>query len=340
MMIPSDDSLLLEANMSLNFDLTLPSAWFLVPTSVAVKHLPSATEAELKVLLWLLAAGPKATEEAACEALGLTATAVGEAVAAWVDRGVFMLSDKQIVLAPPAACVGPAAGRMTETRRPSYRFAEVEAALAQNPPLRSALLTGQSMLGRTFSSTEYEILYALGDYYGLPPETILLLFSLCRSEGKTSAKAIEERAAEWMRLGITDPADAERYIARRRSAKSAESTVRSIFGIGERRLSKKERDFISRWTEDFRYGRDMIEPAYEKCVDATGKLSFAYIDRILSSWNAKGIATPEAAAAEAPPPAKTTGRKKQDTAQAPSYDIDKFMEWNFNELFGKGDDDK
>jgi DnaD/phage-associated family protein len=116
--------------------------------------------------------------------------------------------------------------------------------------------------------------------------------------------------------------------------------VRSIFGIGERRLSKKERDFISRWTEDFRYGRDMIEPAYEKCVDATGKLSFAYIDRILSSWNAKGIATPEAAAAEVPPPAKTTGRKKQDTAQAPSYDIDKFMEWNFNELFGKGDDDK
>jgi DnaD/phage-associated family protein len=173
------------------------------------------------------------------------------------------------------------------------------------------------MLGRTFSSTEYEILYALGDYYGLPPETILLLFSLCRSEGKTSAKAIEERAAEWMRLGITDPADAERYIARRRSAKSAESTVRSIFGIGERRLSKKERDFISRWTEDFRYGRDMIEPAYEKCVDATGKLSFAYIDRILSSWNAKGIATPEAAAAEVPPPAKTTGRKKAGHRRSP-----------------------
>lgn len=326
--------------MSLNFDLTLPSAWFLVPTSVAIKHLPSATETELKVLLWLLAAGPKASEEAACEALGLTASAVGEAVAAWVDRGVFMLSDKQVALVPPAACDTPAAARRTEIRRPSYRFAEVEAALAQNPNLRSALLTGQSMLGRTFSSTEYEILYALGDYYGLPPETILLLFSLCRAEGKTSAKAIEERAAEWMRLGISDPADAERYIARRRSAKSAESTVRAVFGIGERRLSKKERDFISRWTEDFRYGRDMIEPAYEKCVDATGKLSFAYIDRILSSWNAKGIATPEAAAAEVPPPAKTSGRKKQDTAAAPSYDIDKFMEWNFNELFGKGDDEK
>ena len=326
--------------MSLNFDLTLPSAWFLVPTSIVTKYMEAASVTELKVLLWLLAAGSSASEDAACEALGLTPAAFSDCVAAWIDRGVFALADKRIVVAPPSSDLRPAAGRKTEIRRPSYRFTEVEAALKLRPDLRSALLTGQAMLGRVFSPTEYEVLYSLGDYYGLPPETIMLLFSLCKSEGQTSAKAIEDTAAEWMRLGVSTPAEAERYIIHRGVQKSAESMVRSAFGLGDRRLSKKERGFVSRWTADFRFGRDMIELAYEKCVNATGKMSFAYIDKILSSWNGKGIYTPEAAESEAPPPKRSPKKGKEDTKGAPSYDIDKFMEWNFNQLFGEGDDKK
>ena len=38
--------------------------------------------------------------------------------------------------------------------------------------------------------------------------------------------------------------------------------------------------------------------AYDRTVEATGKVSFAYIDKILAAWAAKGITTVQAAEAD------------------------------------------
>jgi DNA replication protein DnaD len=36
---------------------------------------------------------------------------------------------------------------------------------------------------------------------------------------------------------------------------------------------------------------DLISIAYDKTVDATGKLSFAYLNKILIEWHSKGLKT-------------------------------------------------
>lgn len=38
---------------------------------------------------------------------------------------------------------------------------------------------------------------------------------------------------------------------------------------------------------------EMLEIAYNKCVDNTNKLNYKYIDTILSNWAGKSISTPE-----------------------------------------------
>ncbi len=320
--------------MAYTFDITLPSAWFMVPISIVKRHLVTATEIEIKVILWLLASGEGASEEACCDILEITPSVFTNAVAAWVDRGVLAVKEKRIVLSPPTVDTPVPKKRKSETRRPSYRFEEIEAALTEKPDLKSALMTGQGILGRTFSPTEYEVLYSLSDYYGLEAEAILMLFSLCKSEGNVSLKKIEDFASKWQQLGISSATQAEQYIVKRRSRRSAESVVRTLFGLGDRKLSTRESDYIARWSETLCFEREMIKTAYERCVDTIGKLSFAYIDTILSDWKQKGITDIVAAAAETPPK-RGSKKKKVDTKSEPSYDLDGFSAWSFDAIYGE-----
>ncbi len=43
---------------------------------------------------------------------------------------------------------------------------------------------------------------------------------------------------------------------------------------------------------------DMIREAYERCVNATGKLSLHYMNKILERWHKAGITTPKGAVLE------------------------------------------
>jgi DnaD/phage-associated family protein len=76
---------------------------------------------------------------------------------------------------------------------------------------------------------------------------------------------------------------------------SAEGRIKSAFGIRDRALVQNERKYIPVWLEDYGFDIPLIQLAYERCVVATGKLSFSYINGILTNWHKNGINTPKAA---------------------------------------------
>lgn len=55
---------------------------------------------------------------------------------------------------------------------------------------------------------------------------------------------------------------------------------------------------MNRWFGEYMTPEALMKLAYDRAVEATGKVSFAYIDKILAAWAAKGITTVEAAEAE------------------------------------------
>ena len=55
----------------------------------------------------------------------------------------------------------------------------------------------------------------------------------------------------------------------------------------------------------------MLRLAYEKTVDNTGKVSFPYIHKILSTWHEKGFQKPEEALSESAPPEKQKKEEKK-----------------------------
>jgi len=70
-----------------------------------------------------------------------------------------------------------------------------------------------------------------------------------------------------------------------------EKHIRDCFGIGRRRLTKKEKEHIDKWCNVYRLDFFTIKSAYEQSIKNIGKLSFSYIDRILSDWYKSGTNT-------------------------------------------------
>lgn len=79
----------------------------------------------------------------------------------------------------------------------------------------------------------------------------------------------------------------------------AEAIAREIYGdYGiEKPLSVKDKKFFCRWVS-LGYEYEMIYIAFERCIDATGGVHIAYIDKIINNWYDHNIDTPAAAARE------------------------------------------
>lgn len=59
----------------------------------------------------------------------------------------------------------------------------------------------------------------------------------------------------------------------------------------EGKATKKEANYIKRWTEEMGFSLQMIEIACERTVMATDKYRFEYVDSILTKWEQEHIRT-------------------------------------------------
>ena len=150
----------------------------------------------------------------------------------------------------------------------------------------------QQTAGQIFGPHDLEIVVGLYHQLGLEPEYILTLIAYCFGMNKRSMSYVEKVAFSFvLDQGIDTPEKLNAHIEALDRLASAEGKLRSLFGLGERALSKKEKDAFLKWLNDFRYGMDMIEAAYDKTVNNTGKASVPYADKILSHWHTSGCKT-------------------------------------------------
>ncbi len=173
--------------------------------------------------------------------------------------------------------------------RPSYKSSEISRRLRENPRMSQMYKMVGQMLGKTLSSADTELLYSFHDYYGLPIEVILVLIEYYVSKDKRSMKYMEKEAGKWVAAGIDNVEKAKAYIEKREAFLSYAGRVRAIIGIQERRLSSRELTYVNDWQNKFKMPLDMVKAAFELTVNQTGKLSFAYMNKILEAWADAGI---------------------------------------------------
>ena len=341
----------------MNYNINL-GAWksvFAVPTNVVDEYILLAGSASLKVLLYLLR---HSGEDLSCDniksALKLSSDDVSDAMLFWEQAGLIKIDGGDITPAQDtAAKSASSASKKAEVTQAvienndnnsskssssthivmskvkeikpgkSNRLSAGEIASRINDSAEVAYLfqSAEQRFKRPLNHTEQRSLISMHDYVGLTVDVILMIIEYCQSIDRCNVRYIETIAADWADRGITTHAQAEEAIVELKERSSYEKQIKHKFGI-ERALIPRAKEFAFRWMGELGMSIDMVDIAYQRAVENTGKCSFAYINTIIESWGKKGITTPNQAMEEKESFKKKT--KKKEKKKDTSYNLDDF----------------
>ncbi|PWM35918.1 MAG: hypothetical protein DBX66_07740 [Clostridiales bacterium] len=311
---------------------------FAVPTQIVDKHIKTCGSASLKVLLVLLRHNEQSLSLAELAALvGLSTADAQDALNYWIASGVLMeetlggdslLQPARAGQEPqtPAPAPDTVPLKTGEPQTPEQKIVkppvrgrlapeEISSLAAKDQQVSTLLQEAQEILGKTISPSGMEALVSLYSYGGMEVELILMVIQYCVSIGKSSLRYIEKTAYDWIDRGIDTFDKAEQHILSLTRKNDYEGKIKSAFGIFSRNLTAKEMDYVTKWFDQYGFELPLIQLAYERTVDNTGKLSFPYCDSILSRWHEKGIKTPRQAVDEMNAPQRAAQSEYQPKAR-------------------------
>ena len=295
-----------------------PSAYssvFIIPTEVADNHIRLAGAVQLKVLIWAFRhATENITADDISSALGIPRADISDAVAYWAQAGILSDSENEndINIAKPEINTPPPAQNQAQSApaqlndshtqsnehvmppavRPTHE--QIAARVAESAEVRDMFFEAQRIFGRTLGyDTQSSLLYLM-DHEGLPAEVIVMLCGYAQATGKKSVRYIERMGEDWAQREIDTFDKAAKRIAQLDSISTIWNELKSMIGLDTPKPTARQSEYISKWTHDYGYNTDMIYFAYERMTEKTGKISFAYMDKMISAWYASGLKTPEA----------------------------------------------
>jgi hypothetical protein len=176
---------------------------------------------------------------------------------------------------------------------PEYSAEDIVRARNGDSKFASLIYEIGMLLGKVLSSGDLTILYGLYDYLGLPIEVILLmsrqLLERDRSR-KIGMRDIEKEGYRWAKSGVVNLDLADAYLAElsvRNSEYEAAKFALGVYG----KLGKQQEAYLCKWLE-LGYCADSLEVAYDRTTTNIGEFSWAYADKIIHVWHAKGLFTP------------------------------------------------
>ncbi len=261
---------------------------FVVPTSVVDKHLKLATPTQLKILLWCLKNTDKGfNSDLVSETLNIDSSEVLDAFGFWCDRGMLNTTEEVAELkTEPENLPKVIQGNSVKPTREEATRRGLE-----SPEIAFILQNAEQKLGRVLRANEITTLVWLYDDQGLSASLLLMIIGYAVSEGRANIGFIERTAVEWATDGVTDIVTAEERLVKMKSQQSAWYTVETAMGIERRKPSKSELEAADKWVNEWGYGREIFNEAYEICVDTTSKFSMPYIKKIIEKWHKAGVKT-------------------------------------------------
>lgn len=315
--------------MNYSVNTTLFSSIFAVPTDIVDRHIRLANGDQLKVLLWILRNNPNNPDiKAMCAALKMNESDAADYLQYWVLTGV-LNSDAGVSAAPAPAPVEPhvAAEPKKEIKDPDPvkpSLSDIARRIDESPELKHFLLEVQGIVG-TIGYNEQSTLVHLHDYYGLPTEVLFMLIDYCSSVGKANPNYILAVGKDWGTREIDTVDKAAEQISALRNANALWKEFAVYAGIKNEKPTTKQNEFLRRWVGEFKFGIDMIIIAYEEMADRTGKISFAYMNKVLENWHKKGYKKPSDIENDKDNIKKPEIKSSTNSVQA-SYDLDQFRQ--------------
>ena len=263
---------------------------FMVPSAVVDSHIKIATEKQLKVLLFLLKNIANGVETAdIAENLKYSVEEVEDALYFWADAGVLLAKEQpKLQEIPEKTEKKPVKPQIVKPTRE-----EIAMMGTTDENIAFLLREAEMKFGRGLRGNEMQSLVWLYCDQGMQVALILMLIEYAVNEKRLNLSFIESTAVAWLEAGVDSILAAEKEIERQNNRKTAWGIVQRTFGIDSRKPSAKELDFSENWIINWGFKDTMLKLAYDICVDAKGKVDMRYINKVLESWNSKGIKSPE-----------------------------------------------
>lgn len=167
----------------------------------------------------------------------------------------------------------------------------------KDPVFAAVLEEAKRVMGKPLSSNDMRVLYGIYDYYGLPGDVIFTLLNYCRDccirlygeARRPTARLIERESARWVNRGVVTMEAAEEYIQRENRRHEKAEEYRVLLHIPHE-LTATERKYVEEWA-GMGFEDEAVALAYDRTVVKTGSLRWAYMDKILKSWQEKKLFT-------------------------------------------------
>ena len=315
-----------------------------LPDLMGTDALREAGEEEWRVLFALASYGYSATEQELARATALKKARVAEALSFWCESGVLAASG-----APASAAETPERALSPERKKMPVASSDLPQATAaesaqiiDEDALQGCLETCSVILGKQLTSAEITKIVSLMRELDVSQDYIITLLDFCVNRlGKRGVRYFETTAISLYDEGVHTHTDLDRYIRRYEAAHSDEGRVRTLFGLGERTLTKKETEMLMRWFSDYGYNMDIVGIAYDIMVNTTAKATLAYTDKILARWHEAGLHTVadiEAALEKEKNAPRPAVKGKASAPKNTSFDVGDFFEQALIRSYGKKKD--
>ncbi len=276
-------------------------------------HIKNASPEELKTLLYFFAEPESSVADAARE-IGLTVSQTEAAIAFWRGAGVFAESE----------------GKKKKVASDTSVYRNYDSETLSDALLNQAdfLMLNDFVCERfekpVLTKNDLSSLFYLYDFARIPVPVICGIIEDCCANGKRSMQYIFKTALSLYEQGIDTYDKLEAHLARKAEINGNVGKLRKLCGMGERALTSKEKKMFDLWFGEWAFKFEVVELAYEKTVDATGKVSVSYMNTILRRWYDSGYATVEDV---------QTGDASRKTDTDSSFDLDEFVEAALNRGF-------
>ncbi len=279
---------------------------FAVPVDMCDKYLKLAKGEHVKVLLYILRnTTADLSEKQIADALSMNEYDVKEALLFWADVGILMSKE----VPKEAENDKKAYQKIIKPTREDILLRSKE-----DPKIKWILNQSQMIFGRNLKQNETQTLVWLYDDLGLDIDLLFIILNHAKNVNKLKITYIQSLAVEWLNKGIDTVGAADEELRSMASKDLAWSAVRSAFGLGPRKPTKKESELATLWVNEWQMSKEMLEAAYDICVDATAGVSFSYIAKVLENWHTSGYKTTD----------DIKKNNKADKKQGGAYDLDLF----------------
>lgn len=248
----------------------------IIPEGFIREDMKTLSEAELKLFLIAVmhAHSEKNIEwEQISEQSGYTMRQCVDAFQALEQKKLIRLTTTQITILSPTPDVS--AGTIT------FKKYTPEEIYALDDEFTSIGTCAQTAFGKCLNEHDTQILASLYQNVGIPSPVLMILIEYIAAIGKKSMGYLKSVALDWHEKGIDTAKKAHDHITYLEQQKEYYASMRDTLGIFGREFTKKEKEYLDKWKEKF--NADLIKEAYEKTLDSTGKISFAYMNKILTS---------------------------------------------------------